>query len=128
MSQNMPLSKERHDRLTQALLIFGGEPAELLDDERLLEGGEHGLDRGGPDELCGLPVHDDELAEGAGAAQLAGDGHQDQIAVGAVIGGARDDDPGALLGGGLIGERKWHEHDVAELKTHGSRLARSWVC
>ena len=49
---------------------------------------EHGLDRGRPDELRGLPVLDDALAEGAGASHLVCDGHQDQIAAGAVISGA----------------------------------------
>ena len=73
--RNQSLSEKRSDRLAQTLLIAGGESAELLDDERLLEGGEHGLDRGGPDELRGLPGLDDELAEGTAAAQLARDSH-----------------------------------------------------
>lgn len=64
---------ERRDRLAQALLIARGEPAERFDDERLLERREHGLDRRGLDELRGLPVLHDELAEGAGAADLARD-------------------------------------------------------
>jgi hypothetical protein len=67
----------------------------------------------------------DEFTEGAGAAELARDRHQNQIATCVVIGGARDDDAGSLLGDGLVGERKRHQHDVAELITHGWRLVSS---
>jgi hypothetical protein len=100
-SDRRALPEKRGDRLAQALLIACGEPAERLDDEGLLERGEHGLDSRGLEQLRRLPILDDELAEDASAAHLARDRHQNQIAARVVIGGARDDDAGALLGGGL---------------------------
>jgi hypothetical protein len=64
-------AEERGDGLAQALLVARGKPAEGLDDERLLECREHGLDGRGLEKLRGLPILHDELAEGAGAAHLA---------------------------------------------------------
>jgi hypothetical protein len=68
-------------------LIARGELPEGFDDERLIEGSENGLDGRGHQQFGGLPVLHQHIAEGA-AALLTGDGHQDQIASGAVIGAA----------------------------------------
>lgn len=120
----MWLPEERLDALTQTLLVSGREPAEGFADERALEGGEHGLDGRGLEQSRALPVLEDDLAELCAPAQLARDRHEDQVAPGAVVGEARDDDAGALLGGGLI--RKWerHQHDIPGLIGHVRALER----
>lgn len=102
------------------LLIAGGEAA-----EGALEGGEHQLDGGGLEQPCALPVLEDDLAELTAATHLARDRHEDQIAPGTVAGEAGDDDAGALLGGGLVGERKWDQHDIPELIGHARAPERS---
>lgn len=112
------LSEQRLDALAQALLIGGAEAAEGFAHQGLLEGGEHGLDGRGLEQPRTLPVLDDDLAELPAPAYLAGDRHEDQIAPGAVVGEARDDDSRALLGGGLVREWEGDQHDIPELIGH----------
>jgi hypothetical protein len=58
--------------------------------------------------------------DGGCRADLAGDGHQDQVGPLAVICLGADDDRGAFLGGGLIGEGKRNDDDVSEAVGHGA--------
>src|SRR5438132_11318186 len=62
------------------------------------------------------PVGNQHFANGAGwPKNLARDRHHDHVRPAAMIGGGTDDDGGTLLRGGLVGERKRYENDVAEI-------------
>ena len=98
----------------EPLLIGGRWRAEGLAHQSRLDGGDEWFERRRFDETGRLPIVDDGLAESARGADLAGDGQDDQIGALTLIGGAADDHSGALLGGGLIGERKRHQHDCAK--------------
>lgn len=112
------LAEENLDRVAQTLLVAWGEAPQGFADEGAIEGGEHRLDGRGLEQTRALPVLHDDLAEVPTAADLAGDGHQDQIAPRAVIGEARDDDPRTLLGGGLVCKGEWYQHHIPELIGH----------
>jgi hypothetical protein len=74
------LSEDRGEALAKDLLIARREAAERIDDKGLLERDGDKLDGGGLDEAGGLPVLHEDFREGASAAHLAGDGHEDHIA------------------------------------------------
>jgi hypothetical protein len=76
---------------------------EFAQHEAALDRGEHGLEHGRPEQSSFLPLRDGDLA---GGPRLAGDGEDDEIRTLAVVGVAADDDRGAALGGGLVGERE----------------------
>ena len=46
--------------------------------------------------------------------KLAGNRHDDEIALRSVVNSTADDDCGAFFGAGLVGEWEWHQYDVAE--------------
>ena len=102
------------------MLIVSVERAELAEHEVGLDGCEQGFDDGRLEQPGGLPVHDCDLAHGGCGANLAGDGHQDEVRPLALIRLGADDDGGALLGGGLIGEGKRNDDDVSEAVGHGA--------
>lgn len=101
-------------------MVIGVKCAELADDQAGLDGGEQGLDDGRPEQAGGLPVHDCDLADGGCGADLAGDGHQDEVGPLALIRLGADDDGWALLGGGLIREGERNDDDVSEAVGHGA--------
>ena len=78
--------------------------AQAPDDEALVDRGEDGLHRRRRDEAGFLPFCDRELAEGRVGTDLAGDGHDHEIAPLCLIRGRADDGGGPLLGAALIGE------------------------
>jgi len=90
--------------LAEGGAVFLGEPSELAQHEAPLDGGDDGLEDRGAKQPGLLPLRDGRLTEGRLRPRLAGDGEDDEIRPLAVVGVAADDDGGAALGGGLIGE------------------------
>lgn len=102
------------DDFAQRLLILSFEPAEDFADDGFLGGEDHRLEDGRFQESGTLPVLDEGLAESERGPDLAGDGHQDHVGPLALIGAAADHDGRPLLRSLLVGERKTHQHDIAE--------------
>jgi len=94
--------------------------AELVEYQVGFDGREQRLDDRRLEQAGLLPVQDSDLANGGRRPHLAGDGHQDQVGPLAVIRLGADDDRGALLGGGLVGEGKGNDDDVSEAVGHGA--------
>jgi hypothetical protein len=69
----------------QSAPIFLLEPPELAEHEAVLDGGEHGLEHGRPEQACLLPLRDGRLADAGGGPRLAGDGQDDQVRPLAVV-------------------------------------------
>lgn len=73
------------------------ERAELTDDERLFESSKYGLDCGGFEKSRGLPIFQPHFAQSRSCAKLRGDGHQDHVGLGDVVGPAGNDSAGRFL-------------------------------
>ncbi len=78
------------DGIFESGLVGGGEGAELADDEGLFQRGEDRLDGGGFEQPGRLPVPQPDFAECWAGAELAGDRHQHDIRLGAVVGERAD--------------------------------------
>src|ERR1700730_5934182 len=66
-------------------------------------------------------MDDPDLTKYSRRAELAGDRHHDDVGPGGVVFAVADYDGGALLRGGLAGERERHQDDIAEAKEHRRR-------
>lgn len=115
------LSEYSCDGAFECRLIAVRNRPELPDDHRLFEGGKDRLDGRWLDQSGGLPLADPDLSERRAWAQLAGDGHDHDIGLGAVIGFAADNHCRPFFGSRLICKRKRHQHDIAELIAHCRR-------
>jgi hypothetical protein len=67
------LSERLGDGVAEGVAVGWSERAELPDDEGLFQGGEDGLDGGGFEQPCGLPILKPDLAQDGVGAKLGGD-------------------------------------------------------
>ena len=104
------LSEHRPQR--DAVFVF--ELPELEQHEAALDRRDDGLEDRRLEEPGLLPLRNDDLTERSLRPHLARDGEDDEVRPLAVVGVAADDDGGAALAGGLVGEGKRDEDDVTE--------------
>ena len=86
---SLPLPQHGGQHLVQAVLIVGVKRAELPGDQAGLDGGAQGLDDRWLEQAGRLPMYDGRFAHRGHRADLASDGHQDQVGPLAVMGTGR---------------------------------------
>ena len=109
------------------LNIVAPKRSELLQDQSLFDCRDDGLDQRCLWKSRALPVADQYLTKSSSRPEnLTRDSHDDHVRPPLMIRVRADNDGRSLFRGGLIGERKWDEDDVAE--AIGGRIRHRRSC
>ena len=93
------LSENGGENLSKGGLIACGQPSQLLEHKRRVDGGEDRFEDGRLEQPRTLPVLDLDLPHGQCGWLLTGDRYDEDVRSGTVIGGTADDDGGAAFDG-----------------------------